>query len=83
MDTPAEPPGFFGNLKNSLAGFADKVKNTVTSVLPGSKPLTSDSMASSTLGAAPEPNGYTMTGGRRYRKRKGKKSRKTRRRSRR
>jgi hypothetical protein len=61
-----------------------EAKDAITGALPATAPLTSDSMASKTLGAAPEPNGYTMTGGRRYKKRRGsKKARKTRRRSRR
>jgi hypothetical protein len=83
-NTPAEPPGFFSSLKNSISGLADKVRGAVTSVVPATKPLSTDEGVAKIAGAKVDARGggYTMTGGRRYKKKKGKKPRKTKRRSR-
>ena len=57
--------------------------NAIKNALPGAKPLVNDSDAIKNLGAGREKGGYTITGGRRYRKKKGQKTRKTKRHSRR
>ncbi len=83
--SPPSPPeeGFFDKLKRHATAAADAVATQVKKVVPtGAQPAVSDPAAIKTLGAAREKKGCTITGGRRYRK-KGKKARKTKRRSRR
>ena len=80
---PPQEEGFFGKLGRSISETATKAKNAVTGALPGAKPAVTDSYATQAVGAGREPKGCTITGGRRYRKKKGKQARKTRRRSRR
>ena len=79
MNSPQQP-GLFESAKALASSAVEGVK----SVLPPSlKPMGNDATVAKALGAPPDPKNTTMTGGRRYRKKKGKKARKTKRRSRR
>lgn len=70
-------PTIWQRLTGSIASVANTVKTAVTPKV--AEPLLSDAEAAKTIGAAPEADGTTMTGGRRRRTRKGRKGRKTRR----
>ena len=74
---PAPESGVWTALKSPFVWLGQKASSALSTTRAA--PIVSDTVAAKTLGAAPEAQGTTLTGGRRHRTRKARKGRKTRR----